>query len=195
MTAECTRIKLRQRKMRVPREKLLRNSGHPFEGLNRVMKITGFDAFVESLCARFYAERGGRPSLRLGRYFRMLLVGYFEGIDAERGIAWRVADYMRLRAFLEYEPEETVADHSTLSWTQRRFDVKTHRAVVTWVLERLAEAKVLRGRTIGIDVTKLEANAAIRVGSEWFRSNVTELREIVAFINGHEIEVDFAEHK
>ena len=149
--------------MWVPTEKLPRSAGHPFyERLNRVLEKAGFDGFVEGLCARFYAERLGRPSLRPGRYFRMLLIGYFEGLDSERAIGWRVADSMSVRAFLEYDPEEAPPDHSTLSRTRRLIDVETHRAVFTWVLERLSEAKLVRGRTIGIDATTLEANAAMR---------------------------------
>ena len=149
--------------MWVPTEKLPRSPGHPFyERLNRVLEKAGFDGFVEGLCARFYAERLGRPSLRPGRYFRMLLTGYFEGLDSERAIGWRVADSMSVRAFLEYDPEEAPPDHSTLSRTRRLIDVETHRAVFTWVLERLSEAKLVRGRTIGIDATTLEANAAMR---------------------------------
>ena len=136
--------------MWVPTEKLPRSAGHPFyERLNRVLEKAGFDGFVEGLCARFYAERLGRPSLRPGRYFRMLLIGYFEGLDSERAIGWRVADSMSVRAFLEYDPEEAPPDHSTLSRTRRLIDVETHRAVFTWVLERLSEAKLVRGRTIG----------------------------------------------
>ena len=127
-----------------------------------MLEKAGFDAFVEGLCGRFYAARLGRPSLRPGRYFRMLLVGYFEGLDSERAIAWRVADSMSIRAFLEYGPEEAPPDHSTLSRTRRRIDVETHGAVFTWVLERLVEAKLVPGHTLGIDATTLEANAAMR---------------------------------
>ena len=149
--------------MWVPTEKLPRSPAHPFyERLNRVLEKAGFDGFVEGLCARFYAERLGRPSLRAGRYLRMLLIGYFEGLDSERAIGWRVADSMSVRAFLEYDPEEAPTDHSTLSRTRRLIDVETHRAVFTRVLERLSEAKLVRGRTIGIDATTLEANAAMR---------------------------------
>ena len=149
--------------MWVPTEKLPRSPGHPFyERLNRVLEKAGFDGFVEGLCARFYAERLGRPSLRPERYFRMLLIGYFEGLDSERAIGWRVADSMSVRAFMEYDPEEAPPDHSTLSRTRRLIDVETHRAVFTWVLERLSEAKLVRGGTIGIDATTLEANAAMR---------------------------------
>ena len=149
--------------MWVPTEKLARSPGHPFyERLNRVLEKAGFDGFVEGLCARFYAERLGRPSLRPGRYFRMLLIGDFEGLDSERAVGWRVAYSMSVRTFLEYDPEEAPPDHSTLSRTRRLIDVETHRAVFTWVLERLSEAKLVRGRTIGIDATTLEANAAMR---------------------------------
>ena len=144
-------------------EKLPRSPGHPFyERLNQVLVKAGFDAFVEKLCARFYAELLGRPSLRPGRYFRLLLVGYFEGLNSERAIAWRVSDSASVRAFLEYDPEEAPPSHSTLSRTRRRIDVETHGEVFTWVLKQLAEAGLVKGKTIGIDATTLEANAAMR---------------------------------
>ena len=139
------------------------SAGHPFfERLNQVLEAAGFDAFVEGLCAVFYAARLGRPSLRPGRYFRMLLIGYFEGLTSERGIAWRVADSLSLRSFLDLELTESSPDHSTLSRTRRLIDVETHEAVFTWVLERLAEAGLVAGKTVGIDATTLEANAAMR---------------------------------
>ena len=107
------------------------SDGHPFFArLNRVLEDCGFDAFVEGLCSAFYAARMGRPSLRPGRYFRMLLIGYFEGLSSERGIAWRVADSLSLRSFLDLELTESVPDHSTLSRTRRLIDVETHEAVV-----------------------------------------------------------------
>ena len=153
----------RQRQMWVATEKLPRSPGHPFyERLNQVPVKAEFDAFVEKLCARFYAERLGRPSLRPGRYFRLLLVGYFEGLNSERAIAWRVSDSASVRAFLEYDPEEAPPSHSTLSRTRRRIDVETHGEVFTWVLKQLAEAGLVKGKTIGIDATTLEANAAMR---------------------------------
>ena len=139
------------------------SDGHPFfERLNRVLEDCGFDAFVEGLCSAFYAARMGRPSLRPGRYFRMLLIGYFEGLSSERGIAWRVADSLSLRSFLDLELTESAPDHSTLSRTRRLIDVETHEAVFTWVLERLSEAGLVVGKTVGIDATTLEANAAMR---------------------------------
>ena len=149
--------------MWVATQKLPRSPGHPFyERLNQVLEKAGFNAFVEGRCERFYAERVGRPSLRPGRYFRMLLVGYFEGLNSERAIAWRVADSMSLRAFLDLDPEETPPNHSKLSRTRRRIDVETHGEVFRWVLARLAEAGLVRGKTIGIDATTLEASAAMR---------------------------------
>ena len=122
------------------------NAGHPFfERLNRVLEEAGFDAFVEELCAAFYAARMGRPSLRPGRYFRLLLIGYFEGLSSERGIAWRVADSLSLRSFLDLDVTEAAPDHSTLSRTRRLIDVETHVSVFTWVLERLVDAGLVRG--------------------------------------------------
>ena len=153
----------RQRGMWVATQKLPRSPGHPFyERLNKVLETVGFDAFVEGLCARFYADGIGRPSLRPGRYFRMLLVGYFEGLNSERAMAWRVADSMSVRAFLDLDPEETPPNHSTLSRTRRRIDVETHGEVFRWVLKQLSDAGLVQGKTIGIDATTLEANAAMR---------------------------------
>ena len=122
----------------------------------------GFDAFVEAQCAPFYADDIGRPSLAPGRYFRLLLLGYFEGLDSERAIAWRAADSLSIRQFLDLELHEAPPDHSTLSRTRRLIDVETHQAVFTWVLHQLADAHLVHGRTIGIDATTLDANAAMR---------------------------------
>ena len=141
------------------------SDGHPyFERLNRVLADSGFDAFVEELCAAFYADRLGRPSLRPGRYFRMLFIGYFEGLSSERGIAWRVADSLSLRSFLDLELTAAAPDHSTLSRTRRRIDVETHEAVFTWVLDvphpvswtqvwatRLGVARTARGPRVACD--------------------------------------------
>jgi transposase len=136
---------------------------HPFyEQLNRLLEERGFDDFVEQQCARFYAERMGRPSLPPGRYFRLLLIGYFEGIDGERGIAWRAADSLALRSFLGVGLNDMPPDHSTISRTRRLIDVETHQAVFRWVLEMLSEKGLLKGKTVGIDATTLEANAAMR---------------------------------
>jgi transposase len=104
----------------------------------------------------------GRPSLPPGIYFRLLLIGYFEGIDSERGIAWRAADSFALRDFLGVGLEDEPPDHSTISRTRRLIDLETHRAVFTWVLQCLSTAGLVKGKTIGIDATTLEANAALR---------------------------------
>ena len=142
---------------------LPRTVGHPFyERLNQLLAERGFDEFVEGQCERFYAETMGRPSLTPGRYFRLLLIGYFEGIEGERGIAWRAADSLALRQFLELELKEQPPDHSTISRTRRLIDIETHQAVFGWVLELLAEKGLLQGKTVGIDATTLEANAAMR---------------------------------
>ena len=152
-----------QTSMWVATQDLPRSAAHPFYvRLNRVLDEAQFDAFVEGACATFYAPVMGRPGLAPGRYFRLLLLGYFEGLDAERAIAWRAADSLSVRSFLGLELHEPTPDHSTISRTRRLIDVETHRAVFTWVLQRLADADLVKGKTIGIDATTLEANAALR---------------------------------
>ena len=142
---------------------LPRSAGHPFyERLNGILEAGGFDELVESECAQFYAERMGRPSLCPGRYFRLLLVGYFEGLDSERGIAWRAQDSLSIRRFLGLGVTESAPDHSTISRTRRLVDVETHSRVFSWVLGRLAESGLVSGKTVGMDATTLEANAALR---------------------------------
>lgn len=153
----------RQEELWVARTALPRAASHPFyERLNRLLDKCQFDVFVESLCKPFYAKTLGRPGLAPGIYFRLLMVGYFEGIDSERGMAWRAADSLGIRAFLRIALDEEAPDHSTISRTRRLIDVETHRLVFVWLLEILAEHGLLRGRTIGIDATTLEANAALR---------------------------------
>lgn len=149
--------------MFVTTSELPRSPGHPFyQRLNRVLEEAGFDEFAEKHCARFYAGEIGRPGLQPGRYFRLLLLGYFEGLDSERGIAWRAADSLAVRSFLNLGLDERGPDHSTISRTRRLIDVETHQEVFGWVLERLAAAGLLRGKTLVVDGTTLEANAAMR---------------------------------
>ena len=137
--------------------------GHPFYArLTTLLDGHHFDRFVEGLCDRFYAPVMGRPSLAPGRYFRLLLVGYFEGIDSERGMAWRATDSLAVRSFLRLAVDEAPPDHSTIARTRRLIDLETHRTVFTWVQQRLVEAGRLKGKTIAIDATTLEANAAMR---------------------------------
>src|SRR5712692_2054384 len=147
----------------IPTTDLPMAPGHPFYSrLNAILDDAGFDRFVEEQCRAFYAPVMGRPSLPPGRYFRLLLLGYFEGLDSERGIAWRAADSLAVRSFVGLGLDATAPDHSTISRTRRLIDVETHRAVFTWVQERRAAAGLLTGRTVAIDATTLEANAAMR---------------------------------
>jgi transposase len=138
-------------------------AAHPFYvRLNELLDSNRFDQFVETECRGFYARKMGRPSLTPGIYFRLLLVGYFEGIDSERGIAWRSEDSLSLRRFLGISLDEETPDHSTISRTRRLIDLETHQKVFTWVLELVGKAGLLKGNTIGMDATTLEANAALR---------------------------------
>lgn len=157
------RRKQRQGQLWVEAKALAKGPSHPFyQRLNGVLEQHGFDRFVEDLARQFYAPRMGRPSLPPAVYFRLLLVGYFEGIDSERGIAWRVADSLALREFLGLSLTESPPDHSTISRSRRLLELEAHQAVFTWVLTVLAKEGVLRGKTLGVDATTLEANAALR---------------------------------
>jgi transposase len=152
----------RQQSMWVLTSELPTSPAHPFYArLNAILEEARFDEFVESRCRRFYSDIG-RPGLAPGRYFRLFLLGYFEGLDSERGMAWRVADSLGVRSFLGLDLNEQGPDHSTISRTRRLIDVETHREVFTWVLERLAESDLLSGKTLAVDGTTLEANAAMR---------------------------------
>jgi transposase len=138
-------------------------AGHPFYvKLNQALRAMDFDRQVEDLCREFYKEDLGRPSIPPGVYFRMLLVGYFEGLDSERGIAWRVSDSLSLRAFLGFSLEQSTPDHSALSRIRWRLAPATHAAVFRIILLALREAGLIKGQTIGVDATTLEANAAMR---------------------------------
>ncbi len=157
------RRRAKQTSMWVATQDLPRSAAHPFyTRLNQILDGADFDTYVEALCQRFYADEVGRPGLPPGRYFRILLLGYFEGLDSERAIAWRAADSLSVRSFLGLELHEAPPDHSTVSRTRRLIDIETHQAVFTWVLQRLADANLVKGKTIGIDATTLEANAALR---------------------------------
>ena len=137
--------------------------GHPFyQRLNELLEAAGFDEFVEGRCAKFYAAKYGPCSLTPGIYFRSLLIGYFEGIGAERGIAWRLADSLALRRFVGIGLDEYTPDHSTISRTRRLIDLDRHRAVFAWVLGVLTDRGLVKGQRIAIDTTTLEANAAMR---------------------------------
>src|SRR6202163_3156392 len=134
-----------------------------YDRLNRILREHKFDEKVEALCRKFYKKSAyGRPSLAPGVYFRALLIGYFEGLDSERGIAWRVADSLSLRGFLGYGLDEQTPDHSTISRTRRLYWVETHKAIFRWVVRILTREGLISGQTISIDATTLEANAALK---------------------------------
>jgi transposase len=133
-----------------------------YDAVNQVLAAHHFDAFVENLCGKFYCDKVGRPGLPPGIYFRCLLIGYFEGLDSERGIAWRCADSKSLGLFLGYAIDQQTPDHSTISRTRRLIDLETHQEVFGYVLKILANHELIEGKTIGVDSTTLEANAALR---------------------------------
>lgn len=147
----------------IPTCTVARHASHPFyERLNELLAEHGFDSFVERKCRRFYAARMGRPGVAPGIYFRLLLLGYFEGIDSERGIAWRAGDSLAIRAFVGIGLHENAPDYSTISRTRRLIHLETHRQVFGWVVGMLADAGLVKGKRVGIDATTLEANAALR---------------------------------
>ena len=153
----------RQGEMLVTWDELPKSPGHVFyDRLQVVLIEAGFDAFVEKLCQPYYAATMGAPSLPPGRYFRMHLVGYFEGIDSERGLEWRCADSLSLRDFLGLELRDRVPDHSWLSRTRARLPLEVHDQVFAWVLEQLADRGLVKGERIGVDASTMEANAALR---------------------------------
>ena len=152
-----------QEELWIPTCDLARPAGHPFyKRLNQLLAEHSFDRFVEEKCRRFYAAAMGRPGIAPGIYFRLLLVGYFEGIDSERGIAWRAGDSLSIREFVGIPLDEGAPDHTTISRTRRLIDLETHRQVFGWVVGLLADAGLVKGKRIGIDATTLEANAALR---------------------------------
>ena len=176
----------RQADMLVSWAEMPRSPGHVFyDKLQAVLIAADFDAFVETQCAKEYAPRRGRPSLPPGRYFRMLLIGYFEGIDSERGLEWRCADSLSLREFLRLSEREGVPDHSWLSRTRSRLPLEVHDQVFTWVLERLAAHGLIKGERIGVDASTMEANAALRTivrrdSGEGYREMLTRMAARVA---------------
>jgi transposase len=142
---------------------LPKSPGHPFYiQLNRLLKEERFDAFCEELCAEYYAERQGRPSIPPGTYFRMILVGYFEGIGSQRGIAWRCSDSLALRAFLGLPLTRKAPDHSSLTVIRQRLPLEVHMMVFAKVLAIAEKHGLVKGGTVLVDSTTLEANAAMK---------------------------------
>ncbi len=155
-----------QEEIWIANAELARSPGHPFyqlyQRLKELLEREKFDAFVEGVCGKFYAPTMGGPGLAPGSYFRSLLIGCFKGIDSERGIAWRLADSLALRQFVRIGLTESTPDHSTISRPRRLIDLETHREVFGWVLGLLADRGLVKGKRVGVDVTTLEASAAIR---------------------------------
>jgi transposase len=158
----------------IPTRQLPQSPGHVFyERLNRLLAEAEFDPWVQQLCQPYYAEKMGRPSIPPGVYFRMLLVGYFEGIGSQRGIAWRCADSLSLRKFLGMASNQDSPDHSSLTLIRERLPHEVHAAVFQWVLTLAREKHMLNGQTLGVDATTLEANAAMKsivrkdTGEDW----------------------------
>jgi transposase len=171
----------------IPAAQMPRSPGHVFyQKLNEVLTEAGFDRWVEDLCRPYYAEKMGRPGIPPGVYFRMLLVGYFEGIGSQRGIAWRCADSLSLRKFLGMATNEESPDHTSLSVIRERLPREVHDAVFQWVLTLAREKKTLNGKTLGVDSTTLEANAAMKsivrkdTGEDWQAYLTTLMREVGA---------------
>jgi transposase len=153
----------RQSDLLVTWREMPRSPGHAFyDRLQGVLIEAGFDAFAEATCKPYYASKMGAPSIPPGRYFRMHMVGYFEGIDSERGIEWRCADSLSLREFLRLETTARVPDHSWLSKTRSRLPAEVHEQVFAWVLKLIAERGLVKGERIGVDASTMEANAALR---------------------------------
>src|ERR687890_938188 len=173
----------RQGDLMVMWSEMPRSPGHVFyDRLQEVLLGAGFDGFVEEACRAFYAKTMGAPSAPPGRYFRMHMVGYFEGIDSERGIEWRCSDSFSLRQFLRLEMTDRVPDHSWLSKTRSRLPHEVHERVFGWVLALIAERGLVRGERIGVDASTLEANAALRAivrrdTGEGYRAMLTRMAE------------------
>jgi hypothetical protein len=167
------RRKTKQAELFIPTAQLAKGPGHPFyTKLNAVLADAGFDSFVEELCAPYYKD-GGRPGIPPGVYFRMLFIGYFEGIDGQRGIAWRCADSLGLRTFLGVEPTESTPVHASMTIIRQRLPAVVFEEVFGFVLPLLDEHGLLEGKTLGLDATTLEANAAMKsivrkdTGDDW----------------------------
>ena len=136
-----------------------RSPGHVFyDRLQSVLIEGGIDGFAEAACRSYYAARLGAPSVPPGRYFRMHLVGYFEGIDSERGLEWRCSDSLSLREFLRLESRDRVPDHSWLSRTRARLPHEVHTAIFDWVLALIAEAGLVKGERIGVEDSTVECH-------------------------------------
>jgi transposase len=177
-------------------DRMPRSPGHVFyRKVNRLLADGGFDRWVEELCEPFYADGRGRPGIPPGVYFRMVLVGYFEGINSQRGIAWRCADSLSLREFLGIPLGEDSPDHSSLSVIRHRLPLEVHREVFVWFLRLAQEKKLVQGKTVAVDSTTLEANAAMKsivrrdTGEDW-NEYLTRLMQDEGVIEKNELPSD-----
>jgi transposase len=164
----------RQGELWIATQDVPRSAGHPFyQKLDRLLAEAEFDEYVESLCGPFYSAYLGRPGIPPGVYFRMLFVGYFEDIDSQRGIAWRCADSLSLKSFLGYTLAEATPEHSSLTVIRKRLPVEVHEQVFAFVLKIAEVKKLVKGKTVAVDATLLEANAAMKsiirrdTGEDW----------------------------
>ena len=163
MAMGTRRKRERQQDLWIATSDVVQTPGNAFyDRLNVILDEHQFDRRTEHLCRKFYKSQYGRPSMTPGVYFRALLIGYFEGLDSERGIAWRTADSLSLRKFLGYALDEPTPDHSTVSRTRRLYWVETHKAVFRWVVKILVKEGMISGQTVSVDATTLEANAALK---------------------------------
>jgi transposase len=163
VTMALGKRKREQQGMWIATTELPKSPGHPFyKKLNELLAEADFDGWVEKLCAPYYAEKLGRPSIPPGVYFRMILAGYFEGIASQRGIAWRCSDSRSLGEFLGAPANELTPDHSSLTNIHQRLPLDVHEQVFVFVLKIAAEKKLLKGKTVAVDSTTLEANAAMK---------------------------------
>ena len=176
----------RQESLFVRTEDLVPSGGHPFyKRLNALLAEAEFDRWIEGRCQQYYnqQEKRGQPSIPPGVYFRMLLVGYFEGLDSQRGIAWRCADSFSLRQFLGIPLDESTPNHATLTNTRKRLPEEVFNEVFQFVLKIAIEKKLLSGKTVGVDSTTLEANAAMKsivrkdTGEDWRQYVIRLMRE------------------
>jgi transposase len=194
---ECTmalgrRKSVQQQDLFITAEDLPRSDGHVFyTKLNRLLEEAGFDAWIEKLCAPFYSQARGRPSIPPSVYFRMLFVGYFEGIQSQRGIAWRCADSLSIRQFLGLKLTDHSPDHSSLTVIRERLPDAIHASVFQWVLKLANEKKLIGGKTVAVDSTTLEADAAMKsivrrdTGEDW-RSYVIGLMRAEGMVKENE---------
>jgi len=181
--------KREQQGLWVATTELPKSPGHPFyQKLNTLLAEAKFDEWIEERCRQYYHDKIGRPSLPPGVYFRMILVGYFEGIASQRGIAWRCSDSRSLAEFLGFSIDQTTPDHSTLSRVHGRLPLEVHEEVFVFVLKIATDKKLLKGKTVGVDSTTLEANAAMKsierkdTGEDW-KEYLTRLAQDAGIAN------------